>query len=83
MLFYFFERIIINKVFSNYKYWSRLAKIVANIHIIKYIYEDTTKWINTHSIISNRTSVFLSSSLHTETYFSMLMRDEMSGVSHL
>lgn len=51
MLFYFFERIIINKVFSNYMKLSRLAKIVANIHI-KYIYEDTTKWINTHSIIS-------------------------------
>ena len=52
MLFYFFERIIIiNKGISNYTKLSRLAKIVANIHI-KYIYEDTTKWINTHSIIS-------------------------------
>ena len=44
MLFYFFERIIINKVFSNYKYWSRLAKIVANIHIKNQVqfYGDTT-----------------------------------------
>ena len=71
MLFYFFERIIINKVFSNYKYWSRLAKIVANIHIKNQVqfYGDTTIWVNTHPIIIfiDHLSPLLSSSLDTET----------------
>ena len=71
MLFYFFERIIINKVFSNYKYWSRLAKIVANIHIKNQVqfYGDTTLLvINTHPIIIfiDHLAPFLSS-LDTET----------------